>query len=100
MSLSQKWKVMALIWRLLAGKLYGLSPRELSIAFYADSMAKKAIAKFRPCLMQEEKLASFVFVLRRRKVFLPSYRLFCFAKLFEMRLSLIHCLSAHCVKEP
>lgn len=75
-SLSQKWKVMPLIWCLLAGELYRLSPRELSIVFCADSTTKKAIAKFRPCLMQEERLAFFVFVLRKKKGVLPSCRLF------------------------
>lgn len=66
---------MALIWCLLAGKLYGLSPRELSIVFYADSMAKKATAKFRPWLMWEKRLLPLWFSLRKGKVFLPFARL-------------------------
>lgn len=67
---------MALIWCLLAGEPYGLAPRELAIVFRAYSTTKAAMAKFRPCLMREERLVFFVFVLKKKKGFLSSRRFF------------------------
>lgn len=78
---------MALIWCLLAGKLYGLSPRELSIAFCAEIYDKESNSKIQALFNAGGEVCFFVFVLKKRKGFLPSCRLFCFAKLFEMRFS-------------